>query len=200
MSVNGFSWLFPCLPPSIVMTTCSTFCALGLMPLLLYVYSRGIYDGNLKDKVPYGGIMLSLVMVVIPCTIGIILKTKRPQYVSYIMRVSTSVPTPSPPPCYIVSWEGSNDTQAKRFTLVHSSGGSSPIYQVAQFGLGLWQGWLMWQKHILKHHILDSWTVPYNLGPKVTHSDLWMGVKTILSLSRTQIQEMKSKWADQFKI
>uniref|UniRef100_A0A8C0ZU01 Hepatic sodium/bile acid cotransporter n=1 Tax=Castor canadensis TaxID=51338 RepID=A0A8C0ZU01_CASCN len=71
---------------SIVMTTCSTFCALGLMPLLLYVYSRGIYDGNLKDKVPYGGIMLSLVMVLIPCTIGIILKTKRPQYVSYIMR------------------------------------------------------------------------------------------------------------------
>ncbi|XP_069887337.1 hepatic sodium/bile acid cotransporter [Dipodomys merriami] len=71
---------------SIVMTTCSTFFALGMMPLLLYVYSRGIYEGDLKDKIPYKGIMISLVMVLIPCTIGIILKTKRPQYVPYIMK------------------------------------------------------------------------------------------------------------------
>nr|XP_004649353.1 sodium/bile acid cotransporter [Jaculus jaculus] len=71
---------------SIVMTTCSTFFALGMMPLLLYIYSRGIYDGDLKDKVPYGGIMVSLVMVLIPCSIGIFLKSKRPQYVPYIMK------------------------------------------------------------------------------------------------------------------
>ncbi|KAM4853463.1 hepatic sodium/bile acid cotransporter [Thomomys bottae] len=71
---------------SIVMTTCSTFIALGMMPLLLYIYSRGIYDGDLKDKIPYGGILISLVMILIPCTIGIILKTKRPQYVPYIMK------------------------------------------------------------------------------------------------------------------
>ncbi|XP_048218339.1 sodium/bile acid cotransporter [Perognathus longimembris pacificus] len=71
---------------SIVMTTCSTFFALGMMPLLLYLYSRGIYDGDLQSKVPYRGIMISLVMVLIPCTIGIILKSKRPQYVPYIMK------------------------------------------------------------------------------------------------------------------
>ncbi|KAI5232170.1 Sodium/Bile Acid Cotransporter [Manis pentadactyla] len=71
---------------SIVMTTCSTFFALGMMPLLLYIYSKGIYDGNLKDKVPYGGIMVSLILVLIPCTIGIILNAKRPQYVPYVTK------------------------------------------------------------------------------------------------------------------
>lgn len=86
----GFlSALSLCLPPSIVMTTCSTFFALGMMPLLLYVYSRGIYDGDLKDKVPYGGIVLSLVLILIPCTIGIFLNAKRPQYVRYVIKVRT---------------------------------------------------------------------------------------------------------------
>ncbi|OWK09572.1 SLC10A1 [Cervus elaphus hippelaphus] len=68
------------------MTTCSTFFALGMMPLLLYLYSRGIYDGSLKDKVPYGGIMISLILILIPCTTGIILKSKRPQYVRYVTK------------------------------------------------------------------------------------------------------------------
>ncbi|XP_047593664.1 hepatic sodium/bile acid cotransporter [Lutra lutra] len=71
---------------SIVMTTCSTFFALGMMPLLLFVYSRGIYDGDLKDKVPYKGIVISLILVLIPCTIGIFLNAKRPQYVRYVTK------------------------------------------------------------------------------------------------------------------
>lgn len=58
-----------------------------MMPLLLYIYSKGIYDGNLKDKVPYGGIMVSLILVLIPCTVGIILNAKRPQYVPYVTKV-----------------------------------------------------------------------------------------------------------------
>ncbi|XP_030877387.1 sodium/bile acid cotransporter-like isoform X3 [Leptonychotes weddellii] len=66
------------------MTTCSTFFALGMMPFLLYVYSRGIYDGDLKSKIPYKGIVVSLVLVLIPCTIGIFLNAKRPQYVRYV--------------------------------------------------------------------------------------------------------------------
>lgn len=78
-----------CLPTSIVMTTCSTFFALGMMPLLLYVYSRGIYDGDMKDKVPYKGIITSLILVLIPCTMGIILNAKRPQYVRYVIKVRT---------------------------------------------------------------------------------------------------------------
>uniref|UniRef100_A0A8D1WUC8 Hepatic sodium/bile acid cotransporter n=1 Tax=Sus scrofa TaxID=9823 RepID=A0A8D1WUC8_PIG len=74
---------------SIMMTTCSTFLALGMMPLLLYLYSRGIYDGTLKDKVPYGSIVISLILILIPCTIGIILNTKRPQYVRYVIKGGT---------------------------------------------------------------------------------------------------------------
>ncbi|GAB5572981.1 sodium/bile acid cotransporter isoform X1 [Prionailurus iriomotensis] len=77
--------------PNIVMTTCSTFCALGMMPLLLYVYSRGIYSGDLKDKVPYGGIVISLILVLIPCATGIFLNAKRPQYVPYVKKGGTII-------------------------------------------------------------------------------------------------------------
>lgn len=76
---------------SIVMTTCSTFCALGMMPLLLYIYSRGIYAGDLKDKVPYGGIAISLILVLIPCATGIVLNAKRPQYVPYVKKGGTII-------------------------------------------------------------------------------------------------------------
>lgn len=88
----AFPLFFPYWPLSIVMTTCSSFTALGMMPLLLYIYSKGIYDGDLKDKVPYKGIMLSLVMVLIPCAIGIFLKSKRPHYVPYVLKVRTQGP------------------------------------------------------------------------------------------------------------
>ncbi|XP_055990062.1 LOW QUALITY PROTEIN: hepatic sodium/bile acid cotransporter [Sorex fumeus] len=76
---------------SIVMTTCSTFFALGMMPLLLYVYSMGIYEGDMTDKVPYKGIITSLIVVLIPCTIGIVINAKRPQYVRYIIKVGTVI-------------------------------------------------------------------------------------------------------------
>ncbi|XP_047720500.1 LOW QUALITY PROTEIN: hepatic sodium/bile acid cotransporter [Prionailurus viverrinus] len=54
---------------SIVMTTCSTFCALGMMPLLLYVYSRGIYSGDLKDK---GGTIIMLLLSVAIIALSVI--------------------------------------------------------------------------------------------------------------------------------
>ncbi|XP_074146593.1 hepatic sodium/bile acid cotransporter [Sminthopsis crassicaudata] len=71
---------------SILMTTCSTFFALGMMPFLLFIYSKGIYEGDLKDKVPYGQIAISLALTLIPCTIGIIINSKRPQYSPYIIK------------------------------------------------------------------------------------------------------------------
>ncbi|XP_028581022.2 hepatic sodium/bile acid cotransporter [Podarcis muralis] len=64
---------------SIVMTTCSTLLALALMPLLLYLYAKGLYQGTLQDKVPYKGIAVALVMTLIPCAIGIFLNEKKPQ-------------------------------------------------------------------------------------------------------------------------
>ncbi|CAM4578202.1 hepatic sodium/bile acid cotransporter [Caretta caretta] len=76
---------------SIVMTTCSTLLALGLMPLLLYLYSRGLYQGNLEGKVPYKGIVISLAMMLIPCTIGIFLNEKKPQYARLIIKAGMIV-------------------------------------------------------------------------------------------------------------
>ncbi|XP_025893973.1 sodium/bile acid cotransporter [Nothoprocta perdicaria] len=76
---------------SIVMTTCSTVLAIGLMPLLLYLYSRGLYEGDLKSKVPYKGIILSLVLMLIPCAIGIILNEKKLQYTSFVIKTGMAV-------------------------------------------------------------------------------------------------------------
>ncbi|NXA25617.1 NTCP protein, partial [Ibidorhyncha struthersii] len=76
---------------SIVMTTCSTVLAIGLMPLLLYLYSRGLYEGDLEGKVPYKGIITSLVLMLIPCAIGIILNEKKPQYTGFIIKTGMVV-------------------------------------------------------------------------------------------------------------
>ncbi|KAM6444450.1 hepatic sodium/bile acid cotransporter [Rhynochetos jubatus] len=76
---------------SIVMTTCSTVLAIGLMPLLLYLYSGGLYDGDLESKVPYKGIITSLVLMLIPCAIGIIWNEKKPQHTALIIKAGMVV-------------------------------------------------------------------------------------------------------------
>ncbi|CAI5684146.1 sodium/bile acid cotransporter isoform X1 [Oreochromis niloticus] len=63
---------------SIVMTSCSTMLALGMMPLLLFIYCQGF--PSVRNAVPYGEIMLSLVLILVPCSVGIGIKTYRPQY------------------------------------------------------------------------------------------------------------------------
>ncbi|XP_005938342.1 sodium/bile acid cotransporter [Haplochromis burtoni] len=70
---------------SIVMTSCSTLLALGMMPLLLYLYCQGFSD--LQNAVPYVEIIVSLVMILVPCGIGIIINTYRPQYSKIITKV-----------------------------------------------------------------------------------------------------------------
>ncbi|NXO04242.1 NTCP protein, partial [Rhinopomastus cyanomelas] len=76
---------------SIVMTACSTVLAIGLMPLLLYLYSRGMYKGDLEDKIPYKGIITSLALMLVPCAIGIILNEKKPQYTGFIIKAGMVV-------------------------------------------------------------------------------------------------------------
>nr|XP_024661030.1 sodium/bile acid cotransporter-like [Maylandia zebra] len=63
---------------SIMMTSCSTMLALGMMPLLLYIYCQGF--PSVQNAAPHGEIMLSLVLILVPCSIGIIIKIYRPQY------------------------------------------------------------------------------------------------------------------------
>ncbi|XP_074471988.1 hepatic sodium/bile acid cotransporter-like isoform X3 [Sebastes fasciatus] len=69
---------------SIVMTTCSTLLALVMMPLLLYLYCQGF---NLQNSVPYDGIIISLLSILIPCGVGILINYYRPQYAKTITRV-----------------------------------------------------------------------------------------------------------------
>nr|XP_033809137.1 sodium/bile acid cotransporter [Geotrypetes seraphini] len=71
---------------SIVMTTCSTFLAFGMMPLLLYIYSMALSQGNIENMVPYLGIFFSLLMTLVPCAIGIFLNEKRPQYTRCVIK------------------------------------------------------------------------------------------------------------------
>ncbi|XP_047429538.1 sodium/bile acid cotransporter isoform X2 [Mugil cephalus] len=69
---------------SIVMTSCSTLLALGMMPLLLFLYCKGF--PNLQNAVPYANIMISLVMILVPCGIGILINHFRPQYAKIIKK------------------------------------------------------------------------------------------------------------------
>ncbi|XP_057679347.1 hepatic sodium/bile acid cotransporter [Corythoichthys intestinalis] len=70
---------------SIVMTSCSTLLALGMMPLLLYMYCQGF--GDLQNAVPYVDITVSLVMILVPCGIGILINHYRPSYSKIITKV-----------------------------------------------------------------------------------------------------------------
>ncbi|XP_029453314.1 sodium/bile acid cotransporter-like [Rhinatrema bivittatum] len=76
---------------SIVMTTCSTSLAFGMMPLLLYLYSMALDQGNIQNMVPYKGIFFSLIMTLVPCAIGIYLNEKRPQYSQYVIKFGMTI-------------------------------------------------------------------------------------------------------------
>ncbi|KAM9703243.1 hepatic sodium/bile acid cotransporter isoform 1-T2 [Menidia menidia] len=74
---------------SIVMTSCSTLLALGMMPLLLYLYCQGF--SGLQSAVPYVDIVLSLVMILVPCGAGILLNHYRPQHSRLITKVGLTI-------------------------------------------------------------------------------------------------------------
>lgn len=76
----------PVFPLSIVMTCCSTILALGMMPLLLYLYCQGF--PNLHHSVPFVDIIISLFMILIPCGAGILFNYYRPQYAQIFKKVS----------------------------------------------------------------------------------------------------------------
>ncbi|XP_074516397.1 hepatic sodium/bile acid cotransporter-like [Sebastes fasciatus] len=74
---------------SIVMTTCSCIAALGLMPLLLYIYSQGF--PGLENAVPYVGIISALAFTLLPCAIGIGINHYKPNYSSVVKKVGLSI-------------------------------------------------------------------------------------------------------------
>ncbi|XP_063049407.1 hepatic sodium/bile acid cotransporter-like [Engraulis encrasicolus] len=73
---------------SIVMTTCSTVLALGLMPLLLLLYCQGL---GLQHAVPYLGIMVALLMTLAPCAVGIAVNHYRPRWSQRVIKVGLSI-------------------------------------------------------------------------------------------------------------
>ncbi|KAK0152541.1 Sodium/bile acid cotransporter [Merluccius polli] len=74
---------------SIVMTTCSSVLALGMMPLLLYAYCQGF--PGLINVVPYGRIIITLVLTIIPCTIGIVITHYRPHWTKSVSKVILAI-------------------------------------------------------------------------------------------------------------
>ncbi|KAM4625896.1 hepatic sodium/bile acid cotransporter-like [Polymixia lowei] len=74
---------------SIVMTTLSTVTALGMMPLLLLLYSQGFE--NVRNAVPYTGIIIALIMTLVPCGIGIAINYHKPNYSPIVTKVGLSI-------------------------------------------------------------------------------------------------------------
>lgn len=67
------------------MTTCSSIAALGLMPLLLYIFCQGF--SGLENAVPYGSIMTALALTLVPCAIGIVINHYKPNYSPVVKKV-----------------------------------------------------------------------------------------------------------------
>ncbi|XP_051732488.1 hepatic sodium/bile acid cotransporter isoform X2 [Ctenopharyngodon idella] len=74
---------------SIVMTMCSTALGLVMMPLLLLVYSLGF--PNLVQYVPFTWITLTLILILVPCGIGILINYRVPQYSKIIIQVGLMI-------------------------------------------------------------------------------------------------------------
>ncbi|KAF3701314.1 Sodium/bile acid cotransporter [Channa argus] len=74
---------------SIVMTTCSNIAAMVMMPLLLYIYSQGF--PGLERAVPYLGIIVTLILTLVPCAIGIAINHYKPHYSAVVKKVGFSI-------------------------------------------------------------------------------------------------------------
>ncbi|KAK7904959.1 hypothetical protein WMY93_017566 [Mugilogobius chulae] len=74
---------------SIVMTTCSSIVALGMMPLLLFALCQGF--SGIENAVPYVGITTTLVLTLIPCSVGILINYYKPKYAPVVTKTGLVV-------------------------------------------------------------------------------------------------------------
>ena len=74
---------------SITMTACSTLLALGLMPLNTFVYARQFTDENID--IDYVSMVLSLLLVLVPVSVGVYIKHKSDKWAARTERVSSAV-------------------------------------------------------------------------------------------------------------
>ncbi|XP_019646550.1 PREDICTED: ileal sodium/bile acid cotransporter-like [Branchiostoma belcheri] len=78
-------WLDGDINLSICMTTVSTALAMGLMPLCLWIYSKPFTTAT--TVVPYGKIVIALVTIIIPVSVGIFLKYKSPKGARLFLKI-----------------------------------------------------------------------------------------------------------------
>ncbi|XP_002733710.1 ileal sodium/bile acid cotransporter-like [Saccoglossus kowalevskii] len=78
-------WLDGDLSLSICMTTCSTVVAFGMMPLSLFIYSKGWSDQELV--IPYLQIFLALVGILAPVTVGFFIRYKSEHVAAVLSKV-----------------------------------------------------------------------------------------------------------------
>ncbi|XP_066268065.1 ileal sodium/bile acid cotransporter-like [Branchiostoma lanceolatum] len=78
-------WLDGDMNLSICMTTVSTALAMGLMPLSLWVYSKPFTTAT--TVVPYEKIVIALVTIIIPVSVGIFLKYKSPKGARLFLKI-----------------------------------------------------------------------------------------------------------------
>ncbi|KAI5615130.1 sodium/bile acid cotransporter [Silurus asotus] len=73
---------------NIVMTTCSTLGALGMIPLLLFIYLHGLPN---LSAVPYLRIALTLIFILLPCFIGIYISYRFPKKSKLVLKIGLGV-------------------------------------------------------------------------------------------------------------
>lgn len=73
---------------SISMTVASTLCGLFMIPLLLFVYTAPFVDagGDGKLLIPYGKIIATLVVILIPVGFGVLLRSRNPRWANRVER------------------------------------------------------------------------------------------------------------------
>ncbi|XP_039267149.2 uncharacterized protein LOC120342401 [Styela clava] len=71
---------------SILMTTCSSVLGLGMMPFLLFCYSRYIIPIDSSEIVPFDKIILNVALTIVPVSVGIAIKHYRPKWTVHVMR------------------------------------------------------------------------------------------------------------------
>ncbi|CAL8340565.1 unnamed protein product [Boreogadus saida] len=81
-------WLDGDMDLSISMTACSSILAMGMMPLCLLIYTS-VWTSSDSIQIPYDSIGITLVALLIPVTLGMYLKHKKPVLAQKILKVGS---------------------------------------------------------------------------------------------------------------
>ncbi|XP_052818327.1 ileal sodium/bile acid cotransporter-like [Mya arenaria] len=77
---------------SVTMTTISTVCALGMMPLWLYTVG-GMFYQNWDISIPYVDILVALSVIILPLSVGLFIQYKFPKVVDRLEKMMTWILT-----------------------------------------------------------------------------------------------------------